>query len=351
MILSDFGLGRAWRGEAGQWKRSPFPCDAPESRQAGILDRRTDIFSLGATAYELLTGQAWPAGGAWPRWVTLRLRESPLLRGLLSRMTAPDPRDRYWDYQGLARDLERLLECYRRPPAFPGLSTWSDDRQATPRKRSRWARRLAGGGVDLVILLGVQLILRFLFFTDEPVKGLSVLGWLAAPSWLALALPRGSTLGQRVAGLRLIGREGRHPSWWRRGARALLLTPLFLSPLLLLLAPVPGSLPLGAALGLLAGLDLLAACGGRKGDALHDRWSGTRPVRERDRPSLFSYREAWLAALLSAVFPGLGQWYNGQYLRGLLVLLTCWMILPYLWGIVDAWRSARDLIRLARPPG
>lgn len=43
-----------------------------------------------------------------------------------------------------------------------------------------------------------------------------------------------------------------------------------------------------------------------------------------------------MAALLSAVIPGLGQVYNGQFLKGALIGATCWLILPWLVGIIDA---------------
>lgn len=61
-------------------------------------------------------------------------------------------------------------------------------------------------------------------------------------------------------------------------------------------------------------------------------------------PSFRLEKEQWLtpqrkpdlAALLSALFPGLGQAYNGQPLKGLLIAATCWMILPWAAGVVDA---------------
>lgn len=90
-------------------------------------------------------------------------------------------------------------------------------------------------------------------------------------------------------------------------------------------------------------------------------------------------KKAGIAALLSAVFPGLGQWYNRQWLKGTFFLAAAilaigwtWTSIPpldsvlhslesgepitglgdvilsllvllaiVLWSIIDAWRSSR----------
>ncbi|MDV2480721.1 hypothetical protein F8E02_01610 [Methanoculleus sp. Wushi-C6] len=59
-----------------------------------------------------------------------------------------------------------------------------------------------------------------------------------------------------------------------------------------------------------------------------------------------------VAAGLSLVFNGLGQAYNGQFVRGVLVLLGSLLglfvlIVPgvaiWLWGVYDAWATARRM--------
>jgi TM2 domain-containing membrane protein YozV len=50
---------------------------------------------------------------------------------------------------------------------------------------------------------------------------------------------------------------------------------------------------------------------------------------------------ALLAAALSLVLPGLGQLYNGQLLKGLLVFFTAFLVVPYIYGIIDAYLVAR----------
>ncbi|MSR47070.1 MAG: hypothetical protein EXS13_08395 [Planctomycetes bacterium] len=62
------------------------------------------------------------------------------------------------------------------------------------------------------------------------------------------------------------------------------------------------------------------------------RADGTRATASRLTP--------WLRAAAGTLVPGAGQALNGQPLRGVAVLLTCWLIVPWVWGIADAWRTA-----------
>ncbi len=69
-------------------------------------------------------------------------------------------------------------------------------------------------------------------------------------------------------------------------------------------------------------------------------------------------KDARLSLILSMIFPGLGQIYNGQTDKGILFLIagaaSCAMILLFLlglaagsavwvWGMVDAYRTAEKL--------
>jgi TM2 domain-containing membrane protein YozV/type II secretory pathway pseudopilin PulG len=51
-------------------------------------------------------------------------------------------------------------------------------------------------------------------------------------------------------------------------------------------------------------------------------------------------RSPVIAAVLSFVIAGSGQIYNGQVGKGILILLTSWLIIPWIIGIVDAYRVA-----------
>jgi hypothetical protein len=57
-------------------------------------------------------------------------------------------------------------------------------------------------------------------------------------------------------------------------------------------------------------------------------------------------RDPLLAGLLSAICPGLGQAYNGHFVKAVVVFLTCFLILPYFLGILDAFVSAKENNRI-----
>jgi predicted RNA-binding Zn-ribbon protein involved in translation (DUF1610 family) len=63
------------------------------------------------------------------------------------------------------------------------------------------------------------------------------------------------------------------------------------------------------------------------------RADGTRATASRVRP--------WAHALASLVLPGAGQALNGEPGKAVVFLLTCWLIVPWILGVGDAWRVAR----------
>lgn len=54
-------------------------------------------------------------------------------------------------------------------------------------------------------------------------------------------------------------------------------------------------------------------------------------------------RSPGLAALLSLIIGGAGQIYNGQIGKGLLILFTSWLILPWIYGVYDAYSTAKKI--------
>lgn len=77
------------------------------------------------------------------------------------------------------------------------------------------------------------------------------------------------------------------------------------------------------------------ACPSCGSDLVPARHLKRRPA-SADRPS-----SPKAAALLSLFLPGAGQVYNGQFLKGFLILATCWLIVPWGFGIIDAYRTAQ----------
>ncbi len=119
VVLADFGLAVPEASVAPGWALSGTPEYAsPEQLAGGALDARTDIYSLGATLYQFLSGRA-PFGGAGPDDVTNQVLKGapPPLRGVPSflawivrKAMQRDPALRYGSMAGLAADLTRFLE-------------------------------------------------------------------------------------------------------------------------------------------------------------------------------------------------------------------------------------------------
>jgi len=87
----------------------------------------------------------------------------------------------------------------------------------------------------------------------------------------------------------------------------------------------------------------LSGHGRGHGQQLPHNWRLRRHTIQHNVPALVQYRakSPALAAIMSAVLPGLGQWYNGHFFKGIFVFLFSWMIIPYFIGIGDAYFSAR----------
>lgn len=120
--IIDFGLAKSL------WDRSVVTATgivvgtpryiSPEQALGRTVDHRSDIYSLGATFYELVTRQT-PFDGDTAMGIMLKHINAPLLppyminpkvpgdvNEIICRMMAKDPKDRYQDYEPLIRDLE-----------------------------------------------------------------------------------------------------------------------------------------------------------------------------------------------------------------------------------------------------
>src|SRR3954452_20431852 len=133
--VSDFGIAK-WafqrtRTQEGTLK-GKFAYMSPEQCRARPVDRRSDIFALGAILYELTTGSAAFAGAseldilnqiatgraAPPAWPAAMGTYPPALSQIVLRALAPEPADRFQTMQ----ELQIALESFARA-AGVALST------------------------------------------------------------------------------------------------------------------------------------------------------------------------------------------------------------------------------------
>lgn len=131
--IIDFGLAVQLeaprpRGDAVYVEGTPHYL-SPEQAQGRPLDGRSDLYSLGVTLYEMLSGSRPFEGGTESSVMVKHLKETrprlPLFDGAtaaplaacLSRMLALHPEDRYADARALSDDLEAYLKKFPPPPS------------------------------------------------------------------------------------------------------------------------------------------------------------------------------------------------------------------------------------------
>jgi serine/threonine protein kinase len=134
--ITDFGLAKPGQSQTqltatGEVLGSPGYI-SPEQAQGSTLDARSDIYSLGATFYHLVTGKL-PFDAPTPVAMIIKHMKDPLkppravnpavpypISSLIQRMMAKRPAERFPDYDTLLRELERALQAVE---SSPGAST------------------------------------------------------------------------------------------------------------------------------------------------------------------------------------------------------------------------------------
>jgi hypothetical protein len=171
--ITDFGLamfqtspGVTITGELVGTLRYMSPEQALAKR--GLIDHRTDIYSLGATLYELLTLQPIFAGQEGQELLWQIAYQEPAqprsldrtiavdLETILLKAMAKNPAERYASAGELADDLQRFLE---HKPILARRPTLVD-------KAAKWARRhrplVAGGVAAFLLLIAIEAVSHYI---------------------------------------------------------------------------------------------------------------------------------------------------------------------------------------------
>ena len=179
--ILDFGLARLsevdlgsvalsssdWTGaEEGQHTLGTPPYIPPEHLRGDPLDARGDVYSLGVTLFELLTGRR-PFQGECRSALTEAILSAPTPRPrafipdvppaldeIVCRSMARDRADRYPSASDLATDLRRLRSEITETPTRSHV--------ARPVERHRRRRRLLAGATAALLILAVGVGLSFI---------------------------------------------------------------------------------------------------------------------------------------------------------------------------------------------
>jgi uncharacterized RDD family membrane protein YckC len=257
--IGDFGLSISTtvRTEptltaTGVFLGTPVFC-SPEQMRGEELNARSDMYSVGATVYYLLTGQT-------PFESTNTVQ---LLAAVLEQR-APSPRNfRAEIPQGLAKVVLRCLEKQpgERFRNYADLTQALAPYSSTAPTPATMSLRFAAGLVDMVILGSLSFAINLsglgtaMGFVQQAMNGspkvlVCVIGWVCATTlYYAFFEGRwGAAVGKALCGLRVVGLDGNPPGVRRAWFRALLFViPPFL-PFGLVLVTIPkvyfGSSPL-----------------------------------------------------------------------------------------------------------
>ena len=219
--LLDLGLARSVAGEdtrltrTGMFAGSPHYASPEQARGEREIDVRTDIYSLGATLYHMLTGRTPFTGDspaavlakvlngrlAWPAEMDPEIPED--VCRVIAKMMARDAADRYQTPADLIRDLSLLIagrepvgvelahgrSMIVRAGARAGRGTRSH--RAIPAPEGSGSKTAFVAGV--LGVAGIAVLAFFLFASDEEPEPSALPETPAAP--VVPARPTGKTTG------------------------------------------------------------------------------------------------------------------------------------------------------------
>lgn len=216
--LTDFGLAHIRDSNeftlAGSISGSP-PYMSPEQAAAGELDQRSDVFSLGVTLYELLSGQR-PFEGETTAEVLGRIRNNERVPfsarrpdlgqavvDLVEKATAHRPGDRFASAAEFARKLRVLIDRIDRSGELTP--------QVSPAPQQAWDKRLLGAGIGIaaVALIGGAAFFLTRAGADAPPPAPPV-GAVAEMTGAGALMARGDYAAAEQSYLELIANRPQH---------------------------------------------------------------------------------------------------------------------------------------------
>ena len=134
--LIDFGIARLFKpGKRGDTMRIGSPGYAPPEQYQGQTDLRSDIYALGITLHQCLTGQD-PTLSSNPFIVTpvlsLNPQVSPDLAAIIQKAIELIPEKRYQSMLEMKEDLRRFLKIERGSSPLNAVSSANSSNQALP---------------------------------------------------------------------------------------------------------------------------------------------------------------------------------------------------------------------------
>jgi serine/threonine-protein kinase len=164
--VADFGLSRLHEVSegtiTGTMSGTP-PYMSPEQARGIPVDSRTDVYSLGVTLYEFLSGERPFVGSTMLEVIDKILEDHPIplrkrrddlpdaVYRIVDKATEHSPSDRYQAAADMARELRAVLQTLSRPEAEPGPSAMP--RPAARRKTRATPVRLSVAGI--LVALGI----------------------------------------------------------------------------------------------------------------------------------------------------------------------------------------------------
>jgi len=207
-LLGDFGLSRTLEQDAdltvvGRFMGSPFYA-SPEQVRGRDVDARSDIYSLGATLYRVLTGKP-PFDGSQIGEVLARiLSEEPTpleqlrddvpvgLRRVVNRMLAKEPERRYPTCAAVRQALTPFASAGLTPGAL--------------------AKRASAFAIDFGLIYLMMMPIGLLTFSVQSVIAMlpvTLLSLSVVVGYFTISEGRyGASLGKRVVGLRVANLDG-----------------------------------------------------------------------------------------------------------------------------------------------